>query len=172
MTSAPCSARSGSMIRHLWSRESVGSPCLEFSRLPDQAALLVRSGCLHLSRCKQDEGNLPRNCNLVVSAAEACAVKLRRASLVDYSGKLRPKLALSAWNHREPRSGRSRKRSIRKWLKFTAPSERRATAPRPCAPNYFIDYLSRRWAEGCVRGRGVLNEIKLRGYTGSFVSVM
>ncbi len=59
-------------------------------------------------------------------------------------------------------------RSIRKWLKFTAPPGRCATAPKPCSPNYFIDYLSRRWAEGCVRGRELLHEIKLRGYTGSF----
>ena len=59
-------------------------------------------------------------------------------------------------------------RSIRKWLKFTAPPERRATAPKPCSPNYFLDYLSRRWEEGCVRGRELLYEIKLRGYTGSF----
>jgi transposase len=59
-------------------------------------------------------------------------------------------------------------RSIRKWLKFTAPPERCATAPKPCSPHYFFDYLSRRWAEGCVRGRDLLHEIKLRGYTGSF----
>jgi transposase len=59
-------------------------------------------------------------------------------------------------------------RSIRKWLKFTAPPERRAPAPKPCSPKYFLDYLSRRWAEGCVRGRELLYEIKLRGYTGSF----
>jgi transposase len=59
-------------------------------------------------------------------------------------------------------------RSIRKWLKFTGPPERRATAPKPCSPNYFLDYLSRRWAEGCVRGRELPHEIKLRGYTGSF----
>ena len=59
-------------------------------------------------------------------------------------------------------------RSIRKWLKFTAPPERRATVPKPCSPNYFLDYLSRRWEEGCVRGLELLYEIKLRGYTGSF----
>ena len=53
-------------------------------------------------------------------------------------------------------------------MKFTAPPERRATTPKPCSPSYFIDYLSRRWAEGCVRGRELLHEIKLRGYTGSF----
>src|SRR5271157_2034470 len=59
-------------------------------------------------------------------------------------------------------------RSIRKWLKFSAPPERRAAAPKPCSPSYFRDYLSRRWAEGCIRGRELLHEIKLRGYTGSF----
>jgi Transposase len=30
-----------------------------------------------------------------------------------------------------------------------------------------LDYLWRRWAEGCVRGRHLLGEIRLRGYTGS-----
>jgi transposase len=59
-------------------------------------------------------------------------------------------------------------RSIRKWPKFSAPPERRTTAPKPCSPAYFHDYLSRRWAEGCVRGRELLHEIKVRGYTGSF----
>jgi transposase len=52
--------------------------------------------------------------------------------------------------------------------KLCAPPERRATAPKPCSPNYFHSYLSRRWAEGCVRGRDLFQEIKLRGYTGSF----
>jgi hypothetical protein len=60
------------------------------------------------------------------------------------------------------------RRSIRKWLKFSAPLERRTTAPKPCSPSYFLKYLSRRWAEGRVRGRELLQEIKLRGYTGSF----
>jgi transposase len=59
-------------------------------------------------------------------------------------------------------------RTIRKWLKRRAPPERRASAPKPCSPHHFFDYLSRRWAEGCVRGRQLFQEIKLRGYTGSF----
>ena len=59
-------------------------------------------------------------------------------------------------------------RTIRKWLKFDAPPDRRATAPKPCSPHYFFGYPSRRWANGCVRGRQLLEEIKLRGYTGSF----
>jgi hypothetical protein len=59
-------------------------------------------------------------------------------------------------------------RTIRKWLQCRAPPERRASAPKPCSPHYFFDYLSRRWAEGCVRNRQLFQEIKLRGYTGSF----
>ena len=41
-------------------------------------------------------------------------------------------------------------RSIRKWLKFNAPPDRRARGKKPCSPSYFLDYLSRRWAEGCI----------------------
>jgi transposase len=59
-------------------------------------------------------------------------------------------------------------RTIRKWLKCRAPPERRASAPKTCSPHHFFDYLSRRWAEGCVRGRQLFQEVKLRGYTGSF----
>ena len=33
---------------------------------------------------------------------------------------------------------------------------------------YFLDCLSPRRPEGCVRGRQLLHEIKLRGYTSSF----
>lgn len=60
------------------------------------------------------------------------------------------------------------RRSIKKWLQQTAPAERRARMPKPCSPLYFRDYLSRRWAEGCVRGRDLFHEIKPRGYSGSF----
>jgi hypothetical protein len=44
----------------------------------------------------------------------------------------------------------------------------RAAEPTPCSPNYFLTYLSGRWAEGSVRGRQLFQEIKLRGYTGGF----
>jgi hypothetical protein len=53
-------------------------------------------------------------------------------------------------------------RSVRKWLKFSAPPERRAAEPTPCSPNYFLTYLSGRWAEGSVRGRDLFREIELR----------
>jgi len=41
-------------------------------------------------------------------------------------------------------------------------------APKPSSPAYYQDYLARRWAEGCVRGRDLFEEIRRRGYTGSF----
>ena len=36
------------------------------------------------------------------------------------------------------------------------------------APRYFEEYLARRWAKGCVRGRRLFQEVKARGDTGSF----
>lgn len=72
---------------------------------------------------------------------------------------------LSATSPEKPGFG---PRSIRKWLQFSAPPDRRATAPKTCSLSYFLDYCSRRWVEGCVRGRELLHEMKLRGYTGSF----
>jgi transposase len=42
-------------------------------------------------------------------------------------------------------------RSIRKWLKFSAPPERRAAAPKPCSPSYFQERI--RW-RGTIGGRG------------------
>ena len=46
--------------------------------------------------------------------------------------------------------------------------QRNASAPKTTSPRYFEDYLSRRWAEGCVRGQRLFNEIRSRGYSGSF----
>ena len=60
-----------------------------------------------------------------------------------------------------------KQRTVGKWLKCDAPPERRPASPKTCSPHYFLDYLSRRWAEGCVRGRHLLSEIRLRGYTDS-----
>jgi len=74
-------------------------------------------------------------------------------------------------NHRRGFSARETgrgPRSIRKWLTFSGPTEGRAAPSKPCSPSYFGNYLSRRWAEGCVRGRELFLKIKLCGYTGSF----
>jgi transposase len=60
------------------------------------------------------------------------------------------------------------RRTIVKWIQADALPERNASAPKTSSPRYFEDYLSRRWAEGCVRGRKLFNEIKTRGYSGSF----
>jgi transposase len=59
-------------------------------------------------------------------------------------------------------------RSIAKWVQLSAPAERTAIAPKPSSPNYFLDYLRRRWEAGCIVGRHLFDEIKRRGYVGSF----
>jgi hypothetical protein len=56
------------------------------------------------------------------------------------------------------------RRSIKKWLDQGAPADRQAMAPKPSSPAYYQDYLARRWAEGCVRGRDLFEEIRPRGY--------
>jgi transposase len=60
------------------------------------------------------------------------------------------------------------RRTIAKWIQAEAPPQRNAAAPKTTSPRYFEDYLSRRWAQGCVRGRRLFHEIQARGYTGSF----
>lgn len=60
------------------------------------------------------------------------------------------------------------RRTIAKWIRANTLPERSASAPKTTSPRHFEDYLSRRWSEGCVRGRRLFQEIKARGYTGSF----
>ena len=62
----------------------------------------------------------------------------------------------------------SHRRTIAKWIRADTLPQRNAAAPKTSSPRYFENYLSRRWAEGCVRGRRLLQEIKAHGYTGSF----
>src|ERR1700722_13961657 len=56
-------------------------------------------------------------------------------------------------------------RSIRKWLKFSSPPDRGAKA---LFTRLFPGLSVAPLGGGCVRGRKLLHEIKLRGYTGSF----
>jgi hypothetical protein len=49
-----------------------------------------------------------------------------------------------------------------------AQAKRSASVPKTTSPRHFEEYLSRRWSEGCVRGRRLFQEIKARGHTGSF----
>jgi hypothetical protein len=58
--------------------------------------------------------------------------------------------------------------TIAKWIPADRLPQRNAVAPKMTSPRYFEEYLSRRWSEGCVRGRRLFREIKARGYTGSF----
>ena len=60
------------------------------------------------------------------------------------------------------------RRTIAKWIRADTLPLRNASAPKASSPRYFEDYLSRRWAQRCVRGRRLLQEIKARGYTCSF----
>ena len=63
------------------------------------------------------------------------------------------------------------RRTIAKWIRADALPQRNAAAPKTTSPRYFEEYLARRWAEGCVRGRRLFQEVKARGYTGSFSNV-
>jgi transposase len=60
------------------------------------------------------------------------------------------------------------RRTITKWIRADTLPGRSATASKTTSPRHFEDYLSRRWSEGCVRGRRLFQEIKARGYTGGF----
>lgn len=60
------------------------------------------------------------------------------------------------------------RRTVAKWIRAEALPQRSASAPKTTSPWHFEDYLSRRWSEGCVHGRRLFQEIKARGYTGSF----
>jgi hypothetical protein len=60
------------------------------------------------------------------------------------------------------------RRTIAKWIRVDTLPLRNASAPKTSSPRHFEDYLSRRWAESCVRGRRLFQETKARGYTGSF----
>ena len=60
------------------------------------------------------------------------------------------------------------RRTVAKWIRANALPERSASAPKTTSPRHFEDFLSRRWSEGCVRGRRLFQEIKARGYIGSF----
>ena len=58
-------------------------------------------------------------------------------------------------------------RSIAKWSTVRAGGANRDRAKAELS-NYFLDYLRRRWEAGCIVGRHLFDEIKRRGYVGSF----
>lgn len=60
------------------------------------------------------------------------------------------------------------RRSIAKWLTYDEPPDRRRATPKPTSPRCFEVYLAVRWKDGILRGRDLFDEIKQRGYIGSF----
>ncbi len=51
---------------------------------------------------------------------------------------------------------------------FTSVTPVTLAAPGTRSPRYVLEYLKRRWAEGCTHGRHLFWEIKHRGYQGSY----
>ena len=66
---------------------------------------------------------------------------------------------------RRTRYGR---RGIAKWLTFETPPDRRRGALQPTSPLYFEAFHTQCWKDGNRRGRHLFQDIKHRGYTGSF----
>lgn len=58
-------------------------------------------------------------------------------------------------------------RTVTKWTRSDVLPERRKMDSRSNNPTRFIDFLARRWAEGCRIGRQLLSDIREQGYTGS-----
>jgi transposase len=50
------------------------------------------------------------------------------------------------------------RRTVAKWIRAEVLPQRSASAPKTTSPWHFEDYLSRRWSEGCVRGRRLFQE--------------
>jgi hypothetical protein len=61
-----------------------------------------------------------------------------------------------------------KRRTVAKWVKANILSHRRRLTLKTSSPLYFTDFLTRRWAEGDRVGRRLFQDIRRRGYTGSF----
>jgi hypothetical protein len=59
-------------------------------------------------------------------------------------------------------------RTVAKWINTDVLPHRRRMALTLSSPFYFQDFLARRWAEGDRVGRRLFQDVKRRGYTGSF----
>jgi transposase len=60
------------------------------------------------------------------------------------------------------------RRRVERWVRRIDLPDRNAMASTPSNPAYFSVLLERRWAEGITKVRHLLDEIRRRGYTGSF----
>jgi len=63
------------------------------------------------------------------------------------------------------------RRSVAKWLKFETPPDRQRAALKPTSPWYFESFLAESWKDGNRCGRHWFNDVKQRGYTGSFANL-
>jgi transposase len=60
------------------------------------------------------------------------------------------------------------RRTVTKWIQSGCLQARRPTPPKPSSPSYFQDFLSRQWEAGYRRARHLFQDIRHRGYTGSY----
>ena len=61
-----------------------------------------------------------------------------------------------------------KRRTVAKWMKMDVLPHRRRLSLKTSSPLYFKEFLTRRWAEGDRVGRRLFQDIRRRGYTGSF----
>jgi hypothetical protein len=60
------------------------------------------------------------------------------------------------------------RRRVERWMRRIDVPDHNTTASTPSSPAYFGVLLERRWAEGITKVRHLFDEIRRRGYTGSF----
>jgi hypothetical protein len=58
--------------------------------------------------------------------------------------------------------------SVRKWIRLSDLPMRNRMAPRPGMPEFYREYLQRRWTEGCQSARVLMAEIQTLGYIGCY----
>ena len=61
--------------------------------------------------------------------------------------------------------------SVRKWMRLSELPTRNRMAPRPGMPDFYREYLQRRWAEGCQSARILMAEIQPLGYVGGYAGL-
>ena len=60
------------------------------------------------------------------------------------------------------------RRRVYRWVRLIVLPKRNSMAPKECTPARHQAFLSRRWAEGATDASSLFDEIRRRGYTGSY----